>query len=158
MIYINDPTEYPHPEVSFLFIGSEEADVSINQNDHEIELEFEKNPFRVEYKSMGNHSPFFDINPLGDSKLVLVINKDHNFFSHVLSEASNDVRSNLELLLFSIGKAKSTARGQAKILYHTELTEWSRYLQSAIEVKSKYKEHKSEDELAVFLEANESKL
>ena len=64
---------------------------------------------------------------------------------------------NLELLLFAIGKAKSTARGQAKILYHTELSEWSRWLQSAIEVKSKYKEHKDEDELAVFLEANESK-
>ncbi len=123
-----------------------------------VEAELNENRYSISYESMGMHSPFFDVKPLGEKNLNLTINKDHIFFTDMYSIADKELKTSIELILYVIGQAKSTASEENQILYQNEMYEWSKLLTNAIGIFNKKKDEKPADKLAAIIQDKEESL
>ena len=88
------------------------------------------NPKRqLKFENLGEHSPFFRIEPIAGVRLV-TINQDHNFFKRIWSNTrcTSFMKQILELLIFAIGESSLGASSDARRWYYVEMTEWSKNL------------------------------
>ena len=96
-------------------------DVDRDKVKAEIEPQY-VNPKRdLKFEKLGEHSPFFKIEPIAGVREV-TINQDHNFFKRVWSNTrcTSFMKQILELLMFAIGESSLGASSDAKRWYYTE--------------------------------------
>jgi hypothetical protein len=103
----------------------------------ELTVETTRKRFLVELVSIGDNGVFFNPEQRG-LQTVLQINVDHPFFKDVYSKIKPEqfeLRSGLELLLFTLALCELDATGQKAAYYLNERIRWGQYLSTQIHVQ-----------------------
>jgi hypothetical protein len=103
----------------------------------ELTVETTRKRFLVELVSIGENGVFFNPEQRG-LQTVLQINVDHPFFKDVYSKIKPEqfeLRSGLELLLFTLALCELDANGQKAAYYLNERIRWGQYLSTQIHVQ-----------------------
>jgi hypothetical protein len=103
----------------------------------ELTVETTRKRFLVELVSIGENGVFFNPEQRG-LQTVLQINVDHPFFKDVYSKIKPEqfeLRSGLELLLFTLALCELDATGQKAAFYLNERIRWGQYLSTQIHVQ-----------------------
>lgn len=113
----------------------------------------ESKRFKVELASLGQWGPFYL--PIEQGlQLTLQINVDHKFFTEVYSRIPEDqleIRTGIELLLFTLAWCETDATGDRAAFYINERTAWSQHLLTQINVQE---DLISSSDLSEFVGAN----
>jgi hypothetical protein len=96
----------------------------------ELEDRTRRRRYEVEFRSIPE-GPFYRPTRFGEQKRV-IINTDHPFYEKVY-EASPEVKSALEVLLFVMAEAELEADGEAETFYKSARTRWSERLRHALD-------------------------
>jgi hypothetical protein len=103
----------------------------------ELTVETTRKRFLVELVSIGENGVFFNPEQRG-LQTVLQINVEHPFFKDVYSKIKPEqfeLRSGLELLLFTLALCELDATGQKAAFYLNERIRWGQYLSTQIHVQ-----------------------
>ncbi len=95
-----------------------------------VQEETSKARWQVEFAAI-EEGPFYRPKRLGDQKR-LIINTEHPFFTKLYSEAANDVKAALEVLLFVLAERELESFGEAETFYKSERQKWSERLRHAL--------------------------
>jgi hypothetical protein len=117
---------------------AKKAGIPVETVKRELELDAQGRPFRVEFV---NHpgAPFYRVEQVGGQK-VLFINRAHRFYSEIYASHGSlrHSRYGLEILLFVFGDCELRASPEVQAVYESERTEWSKYLNLALDRLSQW--------------------
>ncbi len=132
------------------------AGIPVETVKQELELVARGRPFRVDFVDHPG-APFYRVEQVGGQR-VLYINRTHRFYGEVYASpgATKHSRYGLEVTLFVLGDCELRASPEVQSVYESERSEWSRYLNLALNRLSEWEN--SQDNAAAEAEQAEAEL
>lgn len=92
--------------------------------------ETKNNPFKIQEQNLKG-AAFYEPEQFG-SQIVVTLNKNHRFYTMLYGEATKEVRTGLELLIFVMAKAELGSAGEVRLFYEAQRNNWSAHLNSVL--------------------------